>query len=223
MTERDPKYDFIHQYLTDISNLALSISHNELEMMVDSLVNLRNREGRLFCIGVGGGAANASHAVNDFRKICNIEAYAPTDNVAELTARTNDEGWDTIFEEWLRVSKINWKDGIFVFSVGGGDLLNKVSVPICNAFNTDKHPLILGIVGRDGGETKRQGDRVIVIPTFNEDLVTAYTESFQIILLHAIVFHPKLMVNKGKWESIEKQSPCPFCGKDFCMERHYEH
>ena len=133
MTERDPKYDFIHQYLTDISNLALSISHNELEMMVDSLVNLRNREGRLFCIGVGGGAANASHAVNDFRKICNIEAYAPTDNVAELTARTNDEGWDTIFEEWLRVSKINWKDGIFVFSVGGGDLLNKVSVPICNA------------------------------------------------------------------------------------------
>lgn len=200
--------EYIKQYMTDISNIALSLPINEIENMVDGLVDLRNRGGRLFCIGVGGGAANASHAVNDFRKICNIEAYAPTDNVAELTARTNDEGWDTVFIEWLLISKIDINDIIFIFSVGGGDNLRKVSVNICKAVNpiisNDKiiAPLIYGIVGRKGGETKYLGQQVIVIPTFNENYVTAYTESFQMILLHCIVFHPKLIVNQGKWESI---------------------
>lgn len=195
-------YTYIDQYLKDISFIALSLPHNEIENMVDCLVSLKERGGRLFCIGVGGGAANASHAVNDFRKLCGIEAYAPTDNIAELTARTNDEGWETVFEEWLRISQVDWKDAIFIFSVGGGDREKQISVNICNIFLI-KHPLKLGIVGRDGGYTKSEGDRVIVIPTINENYVTAYTESFQMVLLHCIVFHPKLLVNKGKWESVQ--------------------
>lgn len=191
-------------YLEDIANIALSIDSNLIEKMVDNIVDIKNVGGRVFCLGVGGGAANASHAVNDFRKLCEIEAYTPTDNIAELTARTNDEGWETIFEEWLRISKVTYKDIVFIFSVGGGSVNPEVSINICRALNFEQ-PFKIGIVGRNGGYTKQVGDNVIVIPTLNPDLVTAYTESFQMIILHAIVFHPKLLINKGKWESIDNK------------------
>ena len=165
------------------------------------MVKLRERGGRLFILGVGGSAGNASHAVNDFRKLCGIEAYAPSDNVSELTARTNDEGWPTVFSEWLKVSHANAKDAILIFSVGGGNMEKNVSPNIVSAIGVAKENglAVLGIVGRDGGYTKKAGDCVIVIPTVEESRVTPHAEAFQAVVWHCLVSHPKLQKNATKW------------------------
>jgi D-sedoheptulose 7-phosphate isomerase len=174
--------------------------------MINLLVELRSNSGRLFFLGVGGGAGNASHAVNDFRKICGIEAYAPTDNVSELTARTNDDGWQGIFVDWLVESKLGNNDGVFVFSVGGGSKEKNISANIVNALEYSKKvgAKIFGIVGRDGGYTGQVADACIIVPTILADTVTAHTESFQAVVWHLIVSHPKMKQVEMKWESVKQ-------------------
>jgi len=169
--------------------------------MADALAALRDGGGRLFFIGAGGSAGNCSHAVNDFRKLCGFEAYAPTDNVSELTARTNDEGWETVFAAWLKTSRLSDKDGVFVFSVGGGDLDRNVSPNIVRALELARQrgAKIFGVVGRDGGYTRKVGDHVVVIPTVDPALVTPHTEAFQAVVWHCLVSHPKLQQNATKW------------------------
>jgi len=183
------------RFLDETAEIASLIDAAQVEVMAQELVVLRQRKGRLFMIGLGGSAANASHAVNDFRKLCGIDAYAPTDNIAELTARANDEGWITIFDSSF------WKtnDVLFVLSVGGGQ--GTVSIPISLAVNRAKqlHMKVLGIVGRDGGNTAKRGDCVIIIPPIVADRVTPHTEAFQSVILHCLVSHPELQVNKTKW------------------------
>ena len=171
-----------------------------------SLINsVRNNSGRIFFLGVGGGAGHASHAVNDFRKICNIESYTPTDNVSELTARVNDEGWDTCYVNWLKGSNLSNKDLIFVFSVGGGNLEKNISVNILKSLQLaqDVGSKICGVVGRDGGYTKQVADTCIVIPNVNDHNVTPHTEAFQAIIWHLLVAHPLLLANEMKWESVK--------------------
>ena len=187
------------RFLDETAEIASLIDASQVDAMVGELAYLRERKGRLFVIGLGGSAANASHAVNDFRKLCGIEAYAPTDNVAELTARANDEGWQYIFRDWLLGAKINNKDAIFVLSVGGGK--DNVSRPIYEAVDTaiNAFAVILGIVGRDGGHTGQYGHCVIVIPTVEPSRVTPHTEAFQSVILHCLVSHPDLQINKTKW------------------------
>lgn len=188
-------------FLTQASEIAQTVDADEVERLADQLAELRQRGGRLFLLGVGGSAANASHAVNDFRKLCGIEAYAPTDNVSELTARTNDDGWETVFSSWLRTSRMSANDAIFVFSVGGGNVEKNVSVNLVKALDLAKETgtTILGIVGRDGGFAKAIGDTVVVIPTVDPALVTPHTEAFQAVVWHCLVSHPKLQVEKTKW------------------------
>jgi D-sedoheptulose 7-phosphate isomerase len=188
-------------FLREVSETAARLSSDDIETMCDELVGLREEGGRLFIIGVGGSAGNCSHAVNDFRKLCGIEAYAPTDNVSELTARTNDEGWQTVFSEWLKVSRANSKDAILVFSVGGGSLEKNVSANIVAGIQEAKTRglKVLGIVGRDGGFTKKAGDVVVVIPTVEESRVTPHAEAFQAVVWHCLVSHPKLQKNATKW------------------------
>jgi D-sedoheptulose 7-phosphate isomerase len=188
-------------YLREVGEIARGIPAQVIEVLCDELVALRTRAGRLFIIGVGGSAGNCSHAVNDFRKLCGIEAYAPTDNVSELTARTNDEGWHTVFAEWLKVSRANDKDAVLVFSVGGGNLEKNVSPNIVAALNEAKTRgmKILGIVGRDGGYTKQVGDVVVLVPTVAESRVTPHAEAFQAVIWHCLVSHPKLQKNATKW------------------------
>jgi D-sedoheptulose 7-phosphate isomerase len=188
-------------YLAEAARGASQLSVNTIEMLVDELVALRDRHGRLFVIGVGGSAGNCNHAVNDFRKLCGIEAYAPTDNVSELTARTNDEGWHTVFSEWLKVSRLDDKDAVFVFSVGGGNLEKNVSPNIVAALKEAKArgARVLGIVGRDGGYTKQVGDTVVVIPIVHDARVTPHTEAFHAVVWHCLVSHPKLQQNATKW------------------------
>jgi D-sedoheptulose 7-phosphate isomerase len=171
--------------------------------MVQELVALRERGGRLFFLGVGGSAGNCSHAVNDFRKIVGIEAYAPTDNVSELTARTNDEGWHTIFREWLAISRLDADDAVFVFSVGGGNLEKNISPNLVGALQLAKEvgARILGVVGRDGGYTAKVGDVVVIVPTVNPDNVTPHSEAFQAVVWHLLVSHPALKARRTKWES----------------------
>lgn len=195
-------------YLRQAGDIALGIDWQQVERLVSRLVELRNRSGRLFLLGVGGSAANCSHAANDFRKIAGIEAYSPCDNVAELTARTNDDGWETVFEAWLRTSRANERDAVFVMSVGGGDAERGISVNIVRALDEAKRRglAIYGIVGRDGGYTKRVGDEVVVIPTVDAAHVTAHTEAFQAVVWHCIVSHPALMAHEMKWESVENTS-----------------
>jgi len=173
----------------------------DVQALIASLVRLRERGGRLFLLGVGGSAANCSHAVNDFRKLCGIEAYAPTDNVSELTARTNDEGWETVFSEWLKTSRANSNDAVFVLSVGGGSLERNVSLNLVAALREakERNMTVLGIVGRTGGYTKEVGDAVVVIPTVAEARVTPHTEAFQAVVWHCLVSHPLLQVNATKW------------------------
>ncbi len=175
-----------------------------IDRMVGRLVALRAKGGRLFFLGVGGSAGNCSHAVNDFRKIVGIEAYAPTDNVSELTARTNDEGWETVFLEWLKVSRLRMEDAVFVFSVGGGNLEKNVSPNLVRALQYAKAvgADILGVVGRDGGYTAQVGDAVCIIPTVNPESVTPHTEAFQAIVWHLLVSHPALKATQTKWESV---------------------
>lgn len=192
------------RFLATISRIASEMNPHIINDMAAKLSHVRANGGRLFIIGIGGSAANASHAVNDFRKLCDIESYAPTDNVSELTARTNDEGWETVFETWLRTSALNEDDAVLVMSVGGGSMERGVSVPIVNAVDYAKQQraLILGIVGRDGGHTKQVADICIVIPTIEDDLVTPLAEAFQSVVWHALVSHPLLAERHGKWESI---------------------
>lgn len=194
-------------YLHQAQQIAAALDFRLMERMVQELVDLRTRGGRLFLLGVGGSAANCSHAVNDFRKLAGIEAYSPCDNVAELTARTNDEGWDTVFEAWLKVSRANSKDAVFVLSVGGGNAEKNVSPNLVRALDEAKRRglRILGIVGRDGGHTRKVGDLVLVVPTVEPGAVTPHTESFQAVVWHGLVSHPSLMQQPNKWEGLERK------------------
>jgi D-sedoheptulose 7-phosphate isomerase len=189
------------RFLEEVCETARRIEPDAIEALCDELAGLREREGRLFILGVGGSAGNCSHAVNDFRKLCGIEAYAPTDNVSELTARTNDEGWHTVFAEWLKISRAGPKDAILVFSVGGGNLEKNVSANLVAAVREAKArgTRVLGIVGRDGGYTKASGDVVVVIPTVEQSRVTPHAEAFQAVVWHCLASHPKLQSRATKW------------------------
>jgi D-sedoheptulose 7-phosphate isomerase len=191
----------VETYLREVCETASRLPQDKIEHMCDELVALRERQGRLFLIGAGGSAGNCGHATNDFRKLCGIEAYAPTDNVSELTARTNDEGWHTVFSEWLKVSRANDKDAILVFSVGGGNLEKNVSPNIVSAIKEAKTRgmKVFGIVGRDGGYTAQAGDVVVIVPTVEEQRVTPHQEAFQAVIWHCLVSHPKLQKNATKW------------------------
>jgi D-sedoheptulose 7-phosphate isomerase len=200
-----PMGSYSAQHLAETAGIVQKLDPATLENMVDLLVEVRNRGGRLFILGVGGSAANASHAVNDFRKITGFESYAPTDNVAELTARTNDEGWASVFVEWLKGSRLQSLDGLMIFSVGGGDLEKNVSPNLVSALRYAKEigASIFGIVGRDGGYTIKVADACCLIPTINPHNVTPHAEAFQAVIWHLLVSHPKLKVSATKWESIE--------------------
>jgi D-sedoheptulose 7-phosphate isomerase len=188
-------------YFNEVAKVAEAIDKSTIERLAGELVALRERQGRLFLLGVGGGAGNCTHAVNDFRKLCGIEAYAPTDNVSELTARTNDEGWDTVFAAWLRTSRASANDAVFVFSVGGGNLEKNVSANIVAGLKEAKQrgTKIFGVVGRDGGYTKQIGDCVVVVPTVDASRVTPHTEAFQAVVWHCLVSHPALQQIATKW------------------------
>ena len=198
--------EFIQKYLNDVQEIAKKIDLSSIEKTIDLVASIKEKEGRVFVIGVGGGAGHASHAVADFRKIVGIEAYALTDNVSELTARINDEGWVSCYAEWLRISHINKNDMVFVFSVGGGNPEYGLSMNIVEALKLAKSAgaRVAGIVGRDGGETAKIADACIIIPNVNRETTTAQTESFQAVLWHLIVSHPKLCSSSMKWESIVK-------------------
>ena len=191
----------ISNYFNLIPELVEKIDKTQISKAVDLLSSVKKRKGRIFLLGVGGSAGNCSHAVNDFRKICEIETYTPTDNVSELTARINDDGWDSSFRNWLEISQLNSKDVLFIFSVGGGNQKKKVSVNLIKAIDyaKTKKSKILGIVGRDGGYTAKKGDAVMIIPTIDAKLITPYAESFQSVIWHCLVTHPKLQSKKMKW------------------------
>ena len=189
------------QFFEEVSKIAQSIDLKAIETLANELVALRERGGRLFLLGVGGSAANCSHAVNDFRKLCGIEAYTPVDNVSELTARTNDEGWDTVFSSWLGTSKAGSNDAILVFSVGGGNAEKNVSANIVSGLKEAKQRglKVFGVVGRDGGYTKQVGDCVVVVPSVEASRVTPHTEAFQAVVWHCLVSHPDLQRIPTKW------------------------
>jgi D-sedoheptulose 7-phosphate isomerase len=195
---------YAERYLAEAREILEGLDARVLEAMAGALAELRERGGRLFFLGVGGGAAHASHAVNDFRKLAGIESYTPADNVAELTARTNDEGWETTFEEYLRGSRLGHSDAVFVFSVGGGSLERGISANIVRAvsFAREVGAGVFGVVGRDGGYTARVADHCIVIPTVHGERVTPHTESFQAVVWHLLVTHPQLRRHEMKWESV---------------------
>lgn len=189
------------QHLDESVAITKAMNPETIEKIVDLLVDVKSTGGRLFVLGVGGSAANAGHAVNDFRKLAGIETYAPTDNVAELTARTNDEGWQTVFSGWLKVSKLNSKDCLFILSVGGGDKEKNVSPNLIEAIDLAKEvgARVTGIVGRDGGYTAKNADVCLVVPIVNSETVTPHSESFQTVVWHLMVSHPKLKSNPTKW------------------------
>ena len=195
--------NYTQQHLQEASQIITEIDVDAVEAMAALLVKVREQDGRLFFLGVGGSAGNCSHAVNDFRKIVGIESYAPTDNVSELTARTNDEGWDTVFVEWLKTSQLEGKDAIFVLSVGGGDLEKDISPNLVRALQhaRDVGARITGIVGRDGGFTATVADACLIIPTVNPETVTPHSEAFQAVIWHLLVSHPALKARQTKWES----------------------
>jgi len=194
---------YTEQHLAEAADILTRFDVSSIERTVEILADLRQRRGRLFLLGVGGSAANCSHAVNDFRKICGIEAYAPTDNVSELTARTNDEGWASVFSEWLKVSQLSAADVVFVFSVGGGNVEKNVSPNLVAALQYAKEvgARVCGIVGRDGGYTATVADACVIVPTVNPQNVTPHTEAFQAVVWHLLVSHPKLKAAQTKWES----------------------
>jgi D-sedoheptulose 7-phosphate isomerase len=196
--------DYTRKYYEEVAAVSAGIDQQAVEMMIDILLDVRMSAGRLFIIGVGGGAGHAGHAVNDFRKICGIEAYAPTDNVSELTARINDDGWRTVFASWLRGSRIRAEDALLVFSVGGGNAEKNISENIIEALKLAKSvgARVIGVVGRDGGYTREVADACVVVPTVNPATVTPHTEAFQAVVWHGIVSHPKLLQNEMKWESV---------------------
>lgn len=192
------------QHLKETADIVAKLNPADCEKCVAELVAVRARGGRLFMLGVGGSAANASHAVNDFRKIAGIEVYAPTDNVSELTARTNDDGWASVFVEWLRVSKLNSKDCLFILSVGGGNVEKNVSPNLVAALQLAKQvgARVIGIVGKDGGYTAKVADACVIVPTVNPNNVTPHSEAFQAVVWHLFVSHPDLKINQTKWESV---------------------
>jgi D-sedoheptulose 7-phosphate isomerase len=194
---------FTQQFLAEASEIIAKLDTAAIDKTVAALADIRARGGRLFVLGVGGSASNAAHAVNDFRKIAGIETYSPTDNVSELTARTNDEGWETVFAEWLKGSRLNAKDGILVFSVGGGDLERNVSPNLVRAVQHAKAvgATVCGIVGRDGGYTGKVADACVIVPTVNAQHVTPHAEAFQAVVWHLFVTHPALKAAATKWES----------------------
>jgi len=204
----EPALSHTVQYFSEACRIADEIDHDAIERIAEGLRELRERAGRLFLLGVGGSAANCSHAVNDFRKLCAIEAYTPVDNVAELTARINDEGWETVFAAWLAGSHASERDAVLVFSVGGGDAEHNISVNLVHALDEAKRRgmKIYGVVGRQGGYTKQVGDVVVVVPIVNQAHVTPHTEAFQALVWHCLVSHPKLQVAGTKWESAARTS-----------------
>jgi len=195
--------DFIKQYLEDVSKISAQLDKNEIEKMIILLNEVRKKEGRIFFIGVGGGAGNATHAVNDFRKICGIESYTPVDNVSELSARINDEGWETCFVNWLKGSHLSSDDMVFVFSVGGGNIEKNISANIVRSLEYAKevNATICGVVGRDGGYTAKVANACVIIPPINSSTVTPLAESFQAVVWHLLASHPKLQIHDMKWES----------------------
>lgn len=197
--------NYIISYMEEAKKIIDSIDSQDIANMTQELIDLRQRNGRLFILGVGGGAGHASHAVNDFRKIAGIESYSPSDNVSELTARINDDGWDTAYENWLKGSRIDKNDMILVFSVGGGNEEKNVSVNLVNGLKLAKKigAKVIGIVGRDGGFTARVADACVIVPTINEENITPQTEAFQAVVWHLLVSHPALRVNEMKWESVK--------------------
>lgn len=194
------------QHLDEAIEIINKIDVNAIENVAKLLAEVKKEQGRIFFLGVGGSAGNCSHAVNDFRKIVEIESYAPTDNVSELTARTNDEGWPTIFEPWLRLSKLNPKDAIFIFSVGGGNLEENISPNLVNALKYAQTvgAKITGVVGKDGGYTAKVADACVIIPVVNKETITPHSEAFQAVVWHLLVSHPLLKQNQTKWESTAK-------------------
>jgi D-sedoheptulose 7-phosphate isomerase len=194
---------YAKQHLDEAVEIIRLIDTNAIEKMADLLAGVKHNGGRIFFLGVGGSAGNCGHAVNDFRKIVGIESYAPTDNVSELTARTNDEGWHTIFSEWLKISKLTTKDALFIFSVGGGNLEKNISPNLVEALKYGKEVgcKVMGVVGRDGGYTAKVADACVIIPTVNPENVTPHSEAFQAVVWHLLVSHPKLKANQTKWES----------------------
>jgi D-sedoheptulose 7-phosphate isomerase len=199
MTKRYKK--FINDFFKGISEISETIDEKSILKLVEEIKKLKDRKGRIFFLGVGGSAGNSSHAVNDFRKLCNIEAYTPLDNISELTARINDDGWDTSLSNWLKISKLSHKDAIFVLSVGGGNLKKKISVNLIKAaiYAKKKKSKIFGIVGKKDGFIGKNSDSVVIIPEVNKSLVTPYSEAYQAVVWHALVSHPILKSNKTKW------------------------
>lgn len=197
---------YAQQHLNEAIEIIQKMDVAAIEKMADLLATVKTEGGRIFFLGVGGGAGNCSHAVNDFRKIVGIESYAPTDNVSELTARTNDEGWATIFVEWLKISKLTPKDAVFIFSVGGGNLEKNISPNLVEALKYVKTvgAKITGVVGRDGGYTGQVADACVIVPTVNPDNITPHSEAFQAVIWHLLVSHPMLKANQTKWESTVK-------------------
>jgi D-sedoheptulose 7-phosphate isomerase len=195
---------FSRSHLDEAKRIIDQLDLEVIERMALLLAETRAKGGRLFFLGVGGSAGNCSHAVNDFRKIVDIESYAPTDNVSELTARTNDEGWETVFAEWLKVSRLDADDAVFIFSVGGGNLEKNVSPNLVRALQLAKErgAKILGVVGRDGGYTAKVGDAVCIVPTVNPEAVTPHSEAFQAVIWHLLVTHPALKARQTKWEGV---------------------
>jgi D-sedoheptulose 7-phosphate isomerase len=193
--------NFTKKHLEETAKIASLVSFEDIDLVIDLLRSVREQNGRLFILGVGGSAANAAHAVNDFRKLTNIEAYAPTDNVAELTARTNDEGWQNVFAPWLKTSKLSSLDCVFILSVGGGNKDRQISVNLCEAIDYAKTvgAKVAGIVGRDGGYAAINSDAIVIVPTVNDDSVTPHSESFQEVIWHLMVSHPKLKINSTTW------------------------
>lgn len=196
---------YIKEYIEEIHRVTDGLDQGVIERMIRLLVDVRERGGRLFFLGVGGGAGNATHAVNDFRKICGIESYTPTDNISELSARINDDGWDSAFANWLKGSRLNDRDGVFVFSVGGGNPEKNISMNLVKALEYAKEcgAKIFGVVGRDGGWTARVADACVIIPTVNSETVTPHAEAFQAVIWHLIVSHPAMKINEMKWESVK--------------------
>lgn len=199
--------EYTRKYLSEVGEIASLVDGGAIEEMVGLFFDIRARGGRIFFLGVGGGAGHASHAVNDFRKIAGIESYAPSDNISELTARINDEGWESCYANWLRGSRLNAEDMVFVFSVGGGCVKNRVSTNVVESLKLAQRvgAKIAGIVGRDGGYTAEVADACVVIPTLSDDVVTAHVESFQAVIWHLLVSHPRLKRNEMRWEHIGNQ------------------
>ena len=195
------KIKFYEDFFNGAAEIAKQIDVEALERLTSQIKIIKNKKGRIFFLGVGGSAGNCSHAVNDFRKLCNIECYTPLDNVSELTARINDEGWESSLKKWLEISKLNSKDGIFIFSVGGGDKKRNISINLIEAANyaIKKKAKVFGIIGRKKGYIKKIGNNVIVVPEIKSSLITPYSEAFQAVVWHALVSHPKLQSAKTKW------------------------